>query len=454
MDREIDQVLMNVNKTAGGIVSAMLFASAMSFKLLTYMARLAKKGLVASGILDNFKDFNQRTSGKFSIYNIPLSQEKAEMMERLNELTLALDNEKNPIKSASIRNEIKDIERQLPELEQLKKLGIEFSVLPKLNGSSQTIQVAIANTDDQKFKNWYLNHLTTELNGGEKNLEAIKVFTEGNYTILNMPFEDQEELQTMYQDFRTMQINYAVYPDLNVGDGYTQIAIPNADRSLVEDWFKLWKEKQLSEGKEVTKECYTLDENSYASTGEISTENYISTSDSKYQEVNAEFEQEAKELPWTPSMRHENSPEYVKLLQDKNYEKITINKEKLVDGLDTTNMEFLMEHTAKKGLFVSRVPGTYGDKQEALVLPYDQVFTTDDGKTYVAFLHKGKDCQIANNKGEVKHRSFAESYAPYDVVSRNLNAVKSIQQEKKKTMEKVPMPSRPTVEIPNISIKP
>ena len=132
--------------------------------------RMAKKGLAASGLVDAFKNFNQKTSGEFTVYNIPLSEEKAQKMNKLNKLSLELDTEKNPIKAASLRNDIKKLEKEIPEIAQLKMLGIDYCVLPKLNGSNQTIQVGVANVDDQKFKNWYLNHLTTELQGGQKNL--------------------------------------------------------------------------------------------------------------------------------------------------------------------------------------------------------------------------------------------------------------------------------------------
>lgn len=427
--REIDQVLMNINRTSGGIVSAALFSATMSFKLVTFLMRMAKKGLAASGLVDAFKNFNQKTSGNFMVYNIPLSQEKARKMDRLNKLSLELDAEKNPIKAAGLRNDIKKLEKEIPEIAQLKMLGIDYCVLPKLNGSNQTIQVGVSNTDDQKFKNWYLNHLTTELQGGQKNLEAIKVFTEGNYTILNMPFEEVEELGVMFSDFNTMGINYAVCPDLNVGDGYTQIAIPNINRGLVEDWFKLYKEKALSEGKEITKEMYAMDGNSYVNTGEVSAEEYINTSDEACKTANAEFEKQAQQVPWTQKMKHENSPEFVKLLQDNNYQKITINKETLVENLDTSNMSILMQMAERNNMFVSRIPGKYGANQEALVLPLSQVFTTDEDKTFVAFLHKGKSNMIADVNGNITKRSYELTYEPYDIVKRGFSKVEGLKKE-------------------------
>ena len=447
--REIDQILMNINKTSGGIVSAALFSATISFKLVTFLMRMAKKGLAASGLVDAFKNFNQKTSGQFTVYNIPLSQEKAAKMNKLNKLSLELDSEKNPIKAAALRNDIKKLEKEIPEIAQLKMLGIDYCVLPKLNGSNQTIQVGVANVDDQKFKNWYLNHLSTELQGGQKNLEAIKVFTEGNYTILNMPFEEVEELGVMFSDFNTMGINYAVCPDLNVGDGYTQVAIPNVNRGLVEDWFKLYKEKALSEGKEITKEMYAMDGNSYVNTGEVSADQYINSSDELCQAANAEFEKQAQQVPWTQKMKHENSPEFVRLMQDNSYQKITINKETLVEGLNTTNMDVLMQMAERNNMFVSRIPGTYGTDQEALILPMSQVFTTDEDKTFVAFLHKGKQSMVADASGNVMKRSYEDTYRPYDTVTRGFAKVEGM--KKKINLEKTVEPAKNiAASIPNI----
>ena len=451
-NREIDKVLMNINKTAGGVVSAALFSTAMTFKLVTFLLRMAKKGLASSGLVDTFKNFNQKTSGEFTVYNIPLSQDKAQKMDNLNKLNLELDNEKNPIKAASIRNNIKKLEKEIPELAQLKMLGIEHCVLPKLNGSNQTIQVGVSNVDDQKFKNWYLNHLTTELRGGQKNLEAIKVFTEGNYTILNMPFEEEAELGVMFSDFNTMGINYAVCPDLNVGDGYTQIAIPNTNRTLVEDWFKLYKEKALSEGMELSKDMYVMDGNSYANTGEISAEQYINSSDELCKAANAEFELQSQPVPWPQKMKHENSPEFIKFMQDSSYQKITINKETLVENLDISNMTFLMQTAEKNNMFVSRIPATYGEHQKALVLPMNQVFSTDNDKTFVAFLHKGKECMVADVKGNVSKLSFEDTYKPYDDVSRGFQKVQEL--TKGIGLEKNVTPAKDIISsIPNIMPK-
>lgn len=433
-DREVDSVLMNINRTSDGVVRLMAFSSRMSFKMLTFLLRLAKKGMVAAGLTDSLKAFTEKTGGAYTVYNIPISDEKASMLEQINKLQLNLQNEKNPIAKRKIQNEIKNLEKSIPELAQLKELGISHCVLPKLNGSQQTIQVAVAKNDDPIFKNWFVNHISTQMQGGEKSFEGMRVFTEGNYTILNMPFEKTEELSVMMSDFNTMRINYALLPDLNVGDGYTQIAIPNTDRSQVEQWFKLWKEKALAEGNEIG-ELYAMDGDSYSTTAEVSADDYIHMAEQPYKDVQTEFEKESVSLPYHAKLDKENSSEFVKFLQDDNYEKITINRMRLIEDMDISKLEHMVESAKRNGLFLSRIPGTYEQEQKVLAIPIAQTFVGDGGETFIAFLHKGKNCMVANADGTIEKWGFEKVKQSYDKVSRGFEKAESIKQGK--SLEKV-----------------
>lgn len=427
-DREIDKVLLNVSRAGGGIVAATVFSSVVGLKMLVFLMRMAKKGLIASGIPEKFRNFMQKTSGEYMVYNIPLSEENAEKMNRLNQMYMDLDKEKNPVKSMLLKADIKEIENAIPQLQQLKMLGIEYCTLPKINGSMQTIQVGIAKEQEQPFKNWFLNHLTTELSGGEKNVESIKVFTEGNYTILNMPFENAEELGVMFSDFNQMGINYAKCPDLNVGDGYTQIAIPNSDRGLVEDWFKLWKNKQISEGKDTGRDISVLDGQSYVETGRITTDEYINTSEPVYQEANAEFEKEAVKMPWEEKLHQQTDARFEKYEKDENYVCISINKETLVDSLSKDS--YVVQSAEKHDIFVSRIPGTHGENRELLAIPKNQVFLTDDGKTYVAFLHREKSNIVYGANDKLVRKTGEEICKLYDKVTRGFEKINEISQKK------------------------
>ena len=51
-------------------------------------------------------------------------------------------------------------------------------------------------------------------------------------------------------------------------------------------------------------------------------------------------------------------------------------------------------------MFASRIPGTWGEKERTLVLPTDQVFQTDGGKTYLAFLAKNEKQILLDANGK------------------------------------------------------
>ena len=131
-DREFEQVLMNVRNTSGGISSAIMLSARMSMLLVVFIMRMVKKGLIAASYADNIKSFAQMTEGKYQIYNIPLSEDRAQYMMRLNEIELHLQQEKNPIKRRTLEKEKKKLKEKLPEIEQLKKLDVKHCVLPKL----------------------------------------------------------------------------------------------------------------------------------------------------------------------------------------------------------------------------------------------------------------------------------------------------------------------------------
>ena len=89
-------------------------------------------------------------------------------------------------------------------------------------------------------------------------------------------------------------------------------------------------------------------------------------------------------------------------------------------------------------MFASRIPGTWGDGEQTLVLPTEQVFRTDDGKTYIGFVERKEEQLILNADGSMVpsekrstgERLYAERYEP---VSRKFGKKESLQ---KNTAEK------------------
>ena len=79
----------------------------------------------------------------------------------------------------------------------------------------------------------------------------------------------------------------------------------------------------------------------------------------------------------------------------------------------------------EKGYFVSRIPGTYGKNEKHLILPAENVFVADEGRTYVGFIPKNKPSMVAEN-GNVKTASYENIHKQYENVTRNMTYVKNL----------------------------
>jgi len=423
-DREFDQVMYNIQRQGGGIVSLLLFTAKMQMQLYVFLARMVKKAFVSSGVLGQYETFLQKTEGKYNIYNIPIPEMHRDKVLRLQELEKMLDGEKSPWKSRELRKKIEEIKKEVPETRALEKLGISHFVLPKLNGSENTLQVAVGKNDIPNFKVWYMNHISDTLSGGAVSLGELKTFTEGNYSIFNMPFEG-EEVKKMLHDFEVLGINYTLLPDLNVGDGHTQIAVANKDQAGMDGWFKLWKEGQLVSGEEPG-DYRKISEEAYLETASIDTEDYIAGTDQKYQDANRDFAESPEavnaDMPQGPQDQITDGPQdprFRRFDSSPEYQKITINKESLVDSheVDAKTRKIAEEY----GMFLSRVPGS----QRTLIVPKSRVFLADEGKTYVIFLPKNELTMIKETNGKISRLPFEDARSPYDIVDRGMKKVRA-----------------------------
>ena len=58
---------------------------------------------------------------------------------------------------------------QIRLLNSLMKKGLKkCCVLPKVDDSVGTIQIAVMNKDDQIFKSWFASHIRVQMSGGKK----------------------------------------------------------------------------------------------------------------------------------------------------------------------------------------------------------------------------------------------------------------------------------------------
>lgn len=429
MDREIEHILMNVKNKMGGAVQAIYAANMLKIMLIQFAVRMVYKGILSMKSKDDIVAFSKLSEGKYTIYNIPVTANYEKGVENdlkdLEKLKIKLENTEDKGEKKAIKNEINALQARIDEkspVSQLKDKGIKnVCVLPKIDIENGTIQVAIMNKDDQIFKNWFAGHIRTQMSGGEKNINDLKNFTEGNYTIFNLPFEG-DQLKDACKDFDTLKINYSVLPDLKVGNNNSQIAVANADRNKFQIWVKMYREQMLKEDKEPGN-VYEMDNESYMDTAVMDENEYIDNAAPEFQQANKEFE-DNKQVAAPSIIKKDDCEEFVRLKKDNNFEMVTINKESLVDNMSFTTVSKQMR---EKGYFVSRVPGTYGKNEKHLILPTNNVFVADEGRTYVGFIPKNKPTMIAEPGGNIKEASFDKIYTQYASVARNMSNVKSMQ---------------------------
>lgn len=452
-DRDLDYTLMNVQRYGGGVSSILMTSTAMSMKLMVFLLRMAKKGLMSLKYSNDYTKFLEKTGGNFAVYNIPLSKAHTEHfkenMEKIASLESSLAETKSPRKKAELRQQIKAVKADMPELLQLEKLGVDFFALPKVNGLENTLQVAVASKDQMLFKNWFLNHVSGELSGGAKDLQEIKAMTEGNSSIYNIPVEG-ERVQDMLHDLDILAVNYAVLPDLKVGDGCTQIAVANTDVPALKSWFAMFQQQQLLSGEEVP-EMYQISEGAYVDTGVMDTQEYIDHSDPVYQQANAEYESQSQTVTQKAALQNESSEAYLKLCQDENYTKITIDRETLTVQAN----QAALNQIGQMGYFGCRVPGTYKNFEADLMLPKDKVFIFRDGETYAGFIPKGSPTKVFNStSGRVEEWNHDKVMVHYDKITRSLKNVKDLVQTPRKTpgLEQSPLPGPGQPDTENIPL--
>ena len=133
-------------------------------------------------------------------------------------------------------------------------------------------------------------------------------------------------------------------------------------------------------------------------------EAYVDTASGEMKEKLGKYEGqergelEEKVLETENSIKSISNERYQELHSHPDYVEITINTETLIDQSRIAREK--NPEVEAKGMFASRIPGTWGEKERTLVLPTDQVFQTDGGKTYLAFLAKNEKQILLDANGK------------------------------------------------------
>ena len=322
--------------------------------LAQHLYRMHKEKLLAGGEVESFEKFLKATGGRFDIINVPVTQEGAADFEEFKKM---LDERK-----------------------------IRYHILPDLNGNDQRIQVCVFQPDAQRFAGCFRDYIQNQLSGGEMVEGNLLNLTDGHASLVSVPGEDQVE--RFREDFNRLRINYAVMPDLRVGDGQVQILVANNDIPKMRHWYQLYQEDMLRQGKHVGKfRSITMDE--YQATAEMKPEEYVATSPEelkerlqKYERLEkGEFEQAIDALE--NQVGTADSYAFEKYLRNPEYEMLSIDHETLVAQV---NPEILPE--TERQNFICRIPGTFGEDVRYLSVPKEQVFLlSGSGRDrYLAFI--------------------------------------------------------------------
>lgn len=225
--------------------------------------------------------------------------------------------------------------------------AIRFSA----KGAAKGVDVAKVKTMQHKMKLHYAstgNHKTMKVSDLEK-------LTGGQYNILNIPLENEKELMGFYDRLKKMRVSFAELPDLQLGDGYTQIAYNPMDAENVKLVVQYYR-KYLSEMPK-----------------DISVDQYMDMAGRDGQELLDELAKKG----YAEGMHVEQFAEIQERVQDKSYIPISLN-------IDTLLLK------ENKDSYVFRIPKSRLDValEHAFVVPKKDCLLLDGGKTLVTCLDR------------------------------------------------------------------
>lgn len=259
--------------------------------------------------------------------------------------------------------------------------AIRFSA----KGAAKGVDVAKVKTMQCKMK----LHYASTGNRKTMKLSDLEKLTGGQYNILNIPLEDEKGLLGFYDRLKKMRVSFAELPDLQLGDGYTQIAYNPMDAENVKMVVQYYR-KYLSEMPE-----------------DISVEQYMDMAGKDGQELLNEL----AEKGYKEGMHIEQLSEIQERIRDDNYIPISLNMETLL----------LKEN---KDSFVFKIPkGRLNAALEhAIIIPKKDCLIIDRGQTLVTYLDRqgrmklyhmdAHGHMVEKNPLNMKNEDLKKAFAP------------------------------------------
>ncbi|MCM1244717.1 MAG: DUF3801 domain-containing protein [Roseburia sp.] len=206
-------------------------------------------------------------------------------------------------------------------------------------------------------------------------LKDLEKLTGGQYDILNIPFEDEKSLIGFYDRLKKVSVSFAELPDLNLGDGYTQIAYNPQDAARIKTVVEYYKDKLEVEAAEISLEQYERmgDEKARAVLNELAEKGY----------------QQETQINLLQKIRERN--------KDNNYVPISIDIETLLKKEDADS-------------YICYVPGT--KHKQTVTIKKEDCLLFDDRKVIYTHLRKDdpatKNIKGNYNKVVAKYKKMSE----------------------------------------------
>lgn len=254
-EQEVLMTIQNLGKLGAFMDPFFKLTAVGTILLIQHFYRMYREGKLSRKEFQSIQEFSKLTKGNFSIENVP-----AKNVQELKKSGL---------------------------LQSLEERGIRYMALPDLNKEDGFVQLAVYGVDKEVFCSTYERFLMSRMQGGEHDLQSLNNLTSGRTNIISVPAEG--EMQLIQEDFASLQVNYAVLPDLNVGDGEIQLVVANTDLPKVEHWYQMYQEKCLSEGKKVG-DFKVVGMEEYQETGKLTEEAYVDTASKDLKEQLQKYE--------------------------------------------------------------------------------------------------------------------------------------------------------------------
>lgn len=375
---EIDGIINEIKQNIRGSYKAIYHGSRLSLKLYKSLHVLSGQGKVSGKSVAEYESFLDRNQGKTRNVSIPVRKDRADLVKQLFDKELELEKASKRKDINRIQNEIRQIRAEIPELQELDRRGIDYYLIPKIDGEVERIQLAIAEKDLAKFNEWFAEHLQTNLSSPDLTMDEFQVFTDQQYEFYKIPFEGDRYKQ-LIEEMKSFRIGAFALQDLKEGDFESWIAIPDTDARRALSYLKA---KGIS--------YQNGSKNEYLATAQRSDEETIVELLSGETETEFYMEPEIEDA-YAAALESDTSYNYAMNMTNENCQVITVSKEYAVTGLPFDTMQ---EEYGPKGYFALRMPETYGDDSQIILFDRNRVFQTSDNQEYKIFVYKNEGIRV------------------------------------------------------------